>query len=142
MPSTVGRGMDFSFVAVVIGPDPLEKFDEVVADALRAFSEDSSYAASMAHRASTIRGKREIWAARMDLRRAEKSAKSMCASRVSFCVNPGPCGTGQCAFASEELSQLVMQEVDEGPQTRPNPSAYPSYNLESAIPHLQALRAG
>lgn len=117
------------------------KFEPLVEEALRAFMADSTYATTMAARAVSIVSKRSIWALRMELREAEASARKQCnAGGVYFCTNQGPCGTGQCPFATDDLKQINLSAL-EGQADRPVRSAYPSYSLEQAIPVLAGLRA-
>lgn len=115
-------------------------FSGVVQEALHAFSEDMSYAVQMARHATTIHHKREVWAIRLELRRAESEAQALCSQvPYAYCVNQSPCGTGECAFATGDLAELDIREV--GPGKRPHASDYPSYSLEAAVRPLQELRA-
>lgn len=116
------------------------ELDGVVEDAFSAFGLDSSYTISMARHAASIQSKRLVWATRLELRAAAKGAARICASAATaYCVNPGPCGTGQCPFASGDLSDI---QVDEAPGLldRPAPSDFPTFNVDTMIRPLLALR--
>lgn len=106
---------------------------------MQAFAADTSYAISMAKHASTIQSKRDVWALRLQLREAERSARERCVDEgVTWCSIESPCGTGQCPFAPAELAALDVRGA-EGATPRPARSDYPTYSIEAARLPLQAL---
>lgn len=122
----------------------LADFDPIVDRAMEAFASDSSYAVSMASKASAIIAKREVWTLRKELRHAEGRARALCSvSEIRVCGVSGPCGTGACPFASGDLKQLMPTSAKSGkPVARPVPSAVSHYNLETVIRPLVAMRSG
>lgn len=122
----------------------LAEFDPVVQQAMQAFANDSSYAVSMASKASAIIAKRKVWLLRKELRSAEKQARQLClSSEIKACGVAAPCGTGACPFARGDLRQLMPVASKSGkPVPRPVPSAVPDSNIETVIQQLVALRSG
>lgn len=121
-------------------PSALDDLDGVVEDAFSAFGLDSSYTISMARHAASIQSKRTVWSTRLELRAAAKVAARMCTSSpAAYCVNPSPCGTGQCPFAVGDLADIQVGE-SEGLLDRPAPSDFPTFNVDIMIRPLLALR--
>lgn len=122
----------------------LADFEPVVAQAMDAFRNDSSYAVSMASKASSIIAKRRVWELRKELRTAEATARTQCAvSEIQLCGVNGPCGTGACPFAVGDLKKLTPCMAKSGkPVPRPVPGAVPNYNIETVIKQLVSLRSG
>jgi post-segregation antitoxin (ccd killing protein) len=110
-------------------------FADEVADALRAFGHDVSYAVSMARAAVAIESKRRAWEARKEIRAAEAAARIECASHDFHCHAQAPCGVGDCKFAQGELSQLHVN-AGSGKVIRPQRHDTADYSIESAVAAL------
>lgn len=114
---------------------------DLLSQALGAFTSDVSYAVAIARSAVTIESKRTMWKLRNELKESEQQARKMCSAGGSFfCVNPSPCGTGQCPFAQGDLSLLVVPR-HKGTTRRPQPSMYDEYSIDRAVIPLRDLRA-
>lgn len=119
----------------------MEQFQGQVAEALGAFGMDVSYAVAVVSAAVNIRRKREIWQHRLDLRKAEQTARAQCQAGPDFiCKTESPCGTGTCRFASRELRDLRVPECG-GATDRPQLLATGGkYSIEAAVYPLSDLR--
>jgi hypothetical protein len=111
-----------------------------LSEAYAAFTTDIAYSVAMCKSASSIIRKREVWAIRLELRRAERSARDLCCTSTPFtCKSVSPCGVGDCLFAPDSLKSCVVpQEL--GSKFRPQMLSCGKYSLESAIPVLRDLR--
>lgn len=118
------------------------EFDDVVAEALAAFRNDSAYAVAMARQGSEIIAKRKVWTLRKELRSAEDVARGLCVvSEIAVCGVASPCGTGDCPFARGDLRELRPTPTKSGKSVaRPVPSAVEQYNIETVIKQLVTLR--
>lgn len=119
-------------------------FEDVMAEALTAYRLDVSYAVAMAAQASQILRKREVWAVRTELRAASVHAVMACSELPRFtCSSRSPCGTGAgCRVALPGLALLDVP-AKPGKSIRPQPhESGPTYDIESAVKPLVALRSG
>lgn len=105
----------------------------LVEQAKAAFVRDASYAVDMAKAAVSIRRRQAAWNARHVLKDAERNALQACRARPWFvCRATSPCGVGDCPFAAPALAVLEVGPA-EGRSRRPQPSEFPSYDLEVAV---------
>jgi hypothetical protein len=119
----------------------VSKYEPLLAEALRAYALDESYAVAVSRQAITVQNKRRVWQARLELRAAEASARQQCVtSDARVCAVGSPCGTGECPFAASEMASLLC-EARSGKTTRPIPSAYDHYTIESAVRPFLARQA-
>ncbi len=123
-----------------------EPFTDLLAEAMVAYTLDSSYAAAMCASATRILHKRVSWQARTDLRATSAAAVAECAKLPEFanaCSNPSPCGVGAgCRFSTGELAVLQI-EPKPGKSLRPQPHRDgPTYDVEAAVKELVTLREG
>jgi hypothetical protein len=118
-----------------------QPFSGVMAEALTAYAQDPAYAVAMTKQASTIQNKRDVWAIRTELRRAEETARTACAaSSESFtCKVTSPCGTGNCRFATGDLRRLDIPATP-GRTERPDGRHASPYSIEAAVQPLRMLR--
>lgn len=119
-----------------------EPYESLVADSLRAFARDPGYATDMANAAVRIATKQAQWSCRTDLRASAAAATAACSQLPEFtCTARGVCGTGGCRFATDDLIQLDV-ESRPGKGTRPQPHVDgPTFDVESCVRPLVALRA-
>ena len=120
-------------------------------EALAAYGIDASYAVSMAHTAAAIIHKRATWALRIELRAAEKVARTACvASDLTSCDLIEPCGTSACPYARGDLAELVdvpsfsRLGTSKSKATRPQPGpdgSHGLYSIEAAVQPLMDLRS-
>lgn len=115
----------------------------ILAEALEAFGQDSSYAVAVMTAAVNVRRKRGVWQSRSDLRKAEQEARARCAEGPDFiCSTPTPCGTGTCRFASAEFRRIAGVDSS-GSISRPQLLATGgNYSLDGAVAALFELREG
>jgi len=122
-------------------PVDVSHFATDIDNALRAFTDDVTYAVAMARSAVTIVRKRGVWQARRDARAAESAAHAECRNAKPFtCLALSPCGTGDCKYAQGEMTLLDIPDAD-GPTARPQASRAGRYSIESVVEPLIALRA-
>jgi hypothetical protein len=118
-------------------------FSDVVELALEAFLEDDAYAVAMIKRARAIIHKREVGAARAELKHAEREARSQCMDSEPFhCYNVGACGTGDCKFAHDGLVfvNIATKSESEKKRDRPQSSEHGPYALEDSVLPLYKSR--
>lgn len=122
-------------------PVDVSSFADQIDQALIAFGQDVGYAVQMARSAVVIARKRQVGAARRELREAEARAHAECAAAAPFdCHAVSACGTGDCKFAEGEHATLTVA-ASGGVTTRPQRrTAGTRYSLDEAVTALAAQR--
>ncbi len=117
--------------------DPTTFLPEIEA-ALAAFSADVTYAVEVATNAVTALRKRAVYAARREIRAAEKKAHAECEATPAFtCHAISPCGIGDCKFAEGALAQRNIP-AQRGSGRRPQ-APHDTYSVDAAA---EALACG
>lgn len=118
-------------------------FTPVVESALNAFLIHVVYTELMIKRARLIIHKREVGAARTELRKAERKARAQCEEAEPFyCYSDSPCGTGSCKFAQADLQflQIATPPGSSKLKSRPQESEHGPYSLEKSVLPLYEIR--
>jgi len=143
-----GRTREFEPAKHELSDDEIRSsFSETIKRAEADFTDDPGYAVEMAEHAALVKYKRDLWAARTDVTKAEKLAHIECRKHLKrdpafVCHATAACGFGGCRFASAE-AQLVNAEPPEARsrlKTRPAPAANPLYRIEDTIETLLQIR--